>query len=305
VGVREDGVNLLDPETGLRAGIGYSKIRVPVQRTSYYTPGRMMQRVVAGPGVFSEALVEIPRVYAKGESRSLDWYKAPLRTGPTRRADGSEERLTERQGNLIGAAITLWNSGDPDRWAESNFGDAFDTELFVNGESLGATGWMGGVWDVPAGTHDFRLKTLGFKWNVGPPFNAGWHMWHGIETNNYFRSATPGDNELHVLPVLLPTYNLDVDMFNLAPATNAYKLHFGARGQRDYTAGKLKDGKAWVSFDDGNTWREVPVAVDGDGFVATVDQSAAAGGYVSLKVEMSDSLGAKVDQMIIRAYGVK
>lgn len=83
------------------------------------------------------------------------------------------------------------------------------------------------------------------------------------ETSNWFRSAKRSDNELHVLPVLLPTYGLEVDDYNLAAAVADFRVRFGAVGQRDYVAGELSAGRAWVSLNDGATWTETPVARDG------------------------------------------
>ena len=43
----------------------------------------------------------------------------------------------------------------------------------------------------------------------------------------------------------------------------------------------------------------------GDRFFATVDQSAAAGKNVSLRVDVTDEHGNGVRQIIVRAYGVQ
>ena len=60
-----------------------------------------------------------------------------------------------------------------------------------------------------------------------------------------------------------------------------------------------------MSFDDGATWTDVTVTRSGDRFFATVDQSAAAGKNVSLRVDVTDEHGNGVRQTIVRAYGVQ
>jgi hypothetical protein len=54
-----------------------------------------------------------------------------------------------------------------------------------------------------------------------------------------------------------------------------------------------------ASFDDGRTWRAVPVA----GAVATIDHPRAAR-FVSLRAKAADANGNTVEQTTIRAYGV-
>jgi hypothetical protein len=49
----------------------------------------------------------------------------------------------------------------------------------------------------------------------------------------------------------------------------------------------------------------VPVVGNGHGLTATVDNSKAPGGYVSLRVDMTDQNGATVEQTTTRAYGVR
>jgi hypothetical protein len=58
------------------------------------------------------------------------------------------------------------------------------------------------------------------------------------------------------------------------------------------------------SYDDGATWTPVPAEFDGDTVVATVDNRPAAGGYVSVEVELTDAHGVAVTQTIQRLYSV-
>ncbi|MBB4908799.1 S8 family peptidase [Actinophytocola algeriensis] len=57
-----------------------------------------------------------------------------------------------------------------------------------------------------------------------------------------------------------------------------------------------------ASFDDGQTWREVPVRADGDGWLATVDNPGS--GFVSLRAKATADGGSAVTHTFIRAYGL-
>jgi hypothetical protein len=65
--------------------------------------------------------------------------------------------------------------------------------------------------------------------------------------------------------------------------------------------------RIWASFDDGGTWKEVTVdGLDGR-FTGTVKHPALGGttGYVSLRYEITDAAGGKLEQTVIRAYALK
>ncbi|MGI5519881.1 hypothetical protein ACQEUX_02860 [Micromonospora sp. CA-259024] len=62
-------------------------------------------------------------------------------------------------------------------------------------------------------------------------------------------------------------------------------------------AGKLVSRSVEASFDDGVTWRPVPVT---DG--AVVVPQPVGSGFVSLRAKAADSEGNTVEQTVIRAY---
>jgi subtilisin family serine protease len=289
--------------------IGFQQpVDAPLTRTAYYTTGDTVWQHYAGSGgFFSEAIIDKPRTYAKGQTRTETWYKAPIRSGAYQRADGTFEHIGERQYNQIGASIDFWSDANPDHTSEpASFGDAADAELFANGVSLGDTGYPGGIWDVPAEDTSYALKMITSRFDPTGPFSNEWNMSYETDTTFRFHSSRPNGDDLVALPLLLPTYDLAVDLRNLAPATAGYQVRFGGVGERDYDAGAMTAGSASVSYDDGVTWHPVTVHPSGPGFVATVDNAAAgSGGYVSLRVDLTDANGNSVEQTIIRAYGVK
>ncbi|NUR71004.1 MAG: S8 family serine peptidase [Hamadaea sp.] len=282
------------------------KFAAPFTRTAYFTAGRQWQSLVGGAGVFSEVMLDVPRTYAAGSARTADWYKAPVRSTGTRRADWSPEHIGERQEGLIGMAMLPFGDSDPDHWSGGgSFGDGGNAELLRDGVSLGKSAWPSGLWDVPDADGAYELKVSTGRFSTNPVWYPGWNMFRRTDTSFRFRSARPSDAGLYALPLLVPTYDIPADQRSLTPARAGFQLGFGATGQRDYDAGTIVAAKAWVSVDDGTTWTEVPVARSGAGFTATVDQSAGAGKYVSLRVDLTDEHGNGVQQTIIRAYGVQ
>ncbi|MEV0273823.1 S8 family serine peptidase [Hamadaea sp. NPDC050747] len=284
----------------------YLKIGAPLTRTAYFTAGRQWQSLVGGSGFYSETMVDKPRVYTAGSVRSADWYRGPVRSTGTRRADYSPEHIGERQEGLIGMAMLPWGDSDPDHFSQGgSFGDIGNAELLRDGVSLGTSAWPSGLWEVPDGDGAYELRVMTARFSTNQAWYPGWNMYRSTQTAFRFRSARPSDSGLYALPLLVPTYDIPADQRSLTPAAAGFQLGFGATGQRDYDAGALVAARAWVSFDDGTTWVEVPVTRSSTGFTATFDQSAAAGKYVSLRVDLTDEHGTGVQQTIVRAYGVQ
>ncbi|NUT34878.1 MAG: hypothetical protein HOV79_17615 [Hamadaea sp.] len=277
----------------------------PLERASYVSAGLLTQRYVGGSSIRDELMYAAPRIAAAGSVRAEDWYRGPMRSTGTRRADLSPEHIAERQEGLIGAAMLVWGDTDPDHYGMSGFGDVGNAELFADGVSLGQSAWPQGLWDVPDADAAYQLRVTTMRFNPGAPNHPNWSLFYGTETQFRFRSQRPSDAGLYALPILVPSYDIGVDTRNLAPADAAFEVGFGAGGQRDYDAGQITAAQAWVSFDDGTTWQEVTVTRKGAGFVTTVDQSSAAGKNVSLRVDLTDEHGNGVRQTIIRAYGVR
>jgi hypothetical protein len=67
----------------------------------------------------------------------------------------------------------------------------------------------------------------------------------------------------------------------------------------------VQDVSLLVSYDDGASWRRVPVTRTPTGrWRATVTHPDEPGGLVSLRLLAHDSLGQRVDLTSVRAYGL-
>ncbi len=180
-------------------------------------------------------------------------------------------------------------------------GPATGVELFADGESLGESSWFGeGVWNVPAGERDYELV---YDLRHYLRSFSTWTTPHTSETRWTFRSRDSAEPQ--TLPLLFPDYDLDVDLTNTASADRRYPVRIGFEPNPGYEMGRLTSAKAWVSYDEGETWERLPVVLRRKNLTATVDNLPAAGGAVSLKVKAVDAHGVGVTQSINRLYRVE
>ena len=106
------------------------------------------------------------------------------------------------------------------------------------------------------------------------------------------------------LPVLTATWDLDLDLANAAAAGREFPLRLMARNQ---TGAPVTAARAWVSFDDGGTWKAVPLS-GGDGtYRGSVRHPRLEDttGTVSLRYEITDAGGSSLEQTVYRAYLLK
>jgi hypothetical protein len=214
--------------------------------------------------------------------------------------------MAERQNNLIGAAFPYYRDAAGHYTFSSDFGDFGTATLYENGTSLGQQPFAAGQWVVSTGPADYRLNVFTNKGTAGTVQAPNWRMSTRTVTDFEFHSRRPADNDtVAVLPLVIPSYNLPLDEYNLTAAAPGFQITVTGAGQADYDAGRIVAAGVWTSLDDGTTWVEAPVSASDGSYVATVDNSSAAGGNVTLRVQLTDEHGAKVTQDVYRAYGVR
>jgi subtilisin family serine protease len=293
---------------GSRVFVGNLKqdLNAPQRRTSYYTPGVYWEPMSTSGHTWTEYLASPPTAFDAGERTSTTWYRQPIPTGLNIGPDFQPSRVGERQANLFGVAFPHYQDPEGHYTYITDFGDAGNANLWENGVELGHQIFPSGQWTVSTGPADYRLRIETTKFNGGTSQSPNWRMSTKTVTNFEFPSQRPADDDAVVpLALVIPSYDLPLDDYNLAAPATGFQLTVWGAGQPTYDAGRIVSAKVWTSVDDGVTWVEAPVAPSGDKYVATVDNSAAAGKYVSTRVELTDEHGAKVTQEIIRAYGVR
>jgi hypothetical protein len=112
-------------------------------------------------------------------------------------------------------------------------------------------------------------------------------------------------DDMETLPVVDVRYDVDVDLTNAVTAGKPYTATFTPGYQPGYTGprGPFRV-EAWVSHDDGATWRSSGVdhtRGSGAEFRLLAPRNAE---FVTLRVKVTDAAGNSVDQTITRAWQV-
>ncbi len=276
---------------------------VPGARTAYVTADVPVRQTVVHPDgtswYWGTPMSSATRPLDPGSTTAETWYGAGLRPAVPADELGRYDPAG-RVGNVIWTNLPAWADSQPGHYAWNGLNDLGNMELFANGQSLGAWGFYGqGQWDVPAAPTDLELVYELVRYDRG---HSTWMSPLYTQTSWRFNSSAADDGR--ALPLLFPTYDVDVDARNRAAAVDGYRVEVGVEATPSYLPGALTEAAAWVSYDDGATWAEVPATLDGDTVVATVDNRPAAGGHVSFKVELTDAKGLSLTQWTQRLYGV-
>ncbi|MFC0505390.1 S8 family peptidase [Micromonospora costi] len=169
-----------------------------------------------------------------------------------------------------------------------------DVNLYRNGVKIGEANQTPWTWDVPAQKGDYRLTA---SFHSDPAFTLS----TVVDAEWTFTSAHVGDGELVKLPLTAIRFTPDLDIDNRAPAGRLFPIPLSLDRQVGAAPGRTRTLTVEASFDDGGTWRTLPVLRTGEKGVAWVHNPAGSG-FVSLRANATDSSGNTVKQTIIRAY---
>ncbi|MFI6482194.1 S8 family peptidase [Nonomuraea sp. NPDC050663] len=277
---------------------------VPGKRLSLYSPDVTFEQIAfrGSHPLWRETWYDIPRTYRPGQKRSATWLRLPSMTGVF-----PGYHIAERQGDLIGYSTSRWKDSDPDHYgAGAYFGDAGNLTLSKDGQVLETSAWPFGQFLITDGTYELTSRQLRFGSYDGGDQGA-------MTTTTYrFTTTRPEGEEVVALPFLVVGYDAEVDSRNTAAPEAGFPVRISVAGQSDYDAGAMTSVKAWVSTDDQkvwaedeSAWSEVPVAFRDGAWVASVDNAAATGKHVSIKVSAVDSHGNAITQVVNRLYGVR
>jgi len=269
-------------------------VQAPLRRTEYYTPGSW--RILFGNDVSrNQAAAELN--LHPGANPEVSWDKAvvgPALTGPT---PGYADRpWVNRQGDVIDVLLPMY----VDAAGHSKSVDDYDavtgsTSLYRNGRLVGTVAEPGrGQFPVPAEAGTYRLTASAThnhpSWKLSTKVSGSWT----------FRSGT--EPTRRALPLLGMLLDAPVDLTNTVPVGDRQPVRVSVHRQDGVTERPIAAVKVAVSYDDGRSWRAVPVLRDGAGWRALVPHDRA--GYVSLRASATDVDGNAVEQTVIRAYRV-
>jgi subtilisin family serine protease len=264
--------------------------QLPFTRTEYYDPG-------AGyGGQFAEWSAENQLVgsestayttYQAGRSYRERWNTAVFAPSlPVGAASANAWSGVVRNGNRLVLDVPMFGDGA----GHTGWGSTpSSATLYRDGTKIGETdGTRYGTIDMPSDEGAYRLELHAER---GAPY--------ALSTRNdtvwTFRS---GQTDAPVaLPLWTVRFSPDVDQNNAVRPGAVHAVPVTVTPQSDADVGTRARLKVEASFDDGATWRQVPVV----GGAAKIPHPRG-NGFVSLRATAADSDGNTVTQTVVRAY---
>ncbi|MFJ6676440.1 S8 family serine peptidase [Actinosynnema sp. NPDC091369] len=166
------------------------------------------------------------------------------------------------------------------------------TTLYRDGTKIGEIAEPGGQFTVPDGPARYRaevdlVRRPGIS-DLSTRVTGAWT----------FRSAAAPDGAMRRLPMSVVRFAPRLDPTGGTPAGRLLRIPLTVEQYQGADNGRVRAVEVDVSFDDGKTWRKVPVV----GGAALVRNAGEAGGYASLRAKGSDSKGNTFEHSVIRAY---
>ncbi|MET7984340.1 S8 family serine peptidase [Streptomyces sp. NPDC005281] len=284
-------------------GIGFQeRIDYPAERTDYVSTGTgqtWMESVNVGTGALEERSGLV--AYRGGSHATLNWFKPVWHPWLGTGLGWGQQRA----GNQIQFNTPGWGDSGPDH---TGFGDVWSdetgmtqaTEVYQDGVLVyDGKSSAGYVWDAPADEHTYKVVTDTTldpaRWKLSTKGHSEWTV----------RSAATPEDHFTFLPLINLGYDLDTD---LAGDVRGRKVPVSVyaeyvKGAPD--TGTIGGGRLEVSYDDGATWKAVPLTDGGKvRWKGTLDVPRDAQ-FVSLRASAHDDRGGTVGQEIIRAAGVR
>ncbi|MGW2785210.1 S8 family serine peptidase [Streptomyces populi] len=284
-------------------GLGFQeRIDYPARRTDYVSTGTgqtWSESVNVGAGALEErgGLVS----YRGGTRDTLDWFKPVWRPWLGTGLGWGQQRAGDRiQFNTPG-----WGDSGPDHtgsgdvWSDDSGMTQF-TEVHQDGVLLSRQrGSAVYVRDAPADEHTYEVVTDTAldpgRWRLAVRGRTEWTV----------RSAATPEDHLTFLPLINLGYDLGTD---LAGDVRRGRVPVGIHAEYVKGApdtGTITGGGLEVSYDDGTTWKTVPLTGEGEArWKGTLDVPREAR-FVSLRAFAHDDRGGSVDQETVRAAGVR
>jgi hypothetical protein len=251
-------------------------------RVNYFFSWESMNPLMGG-------MIQAPRRYHPGERVRDDWYAPVIRPAIPRGVPGFE---SVRDGDMLRIRIPTLSDGPGEHYGFLDEGEpeSATAKLYRNGQLVteAPDAWR----DFPASADpatyrlDLRVQRSNPDWTFSTRTDTSWT----------FRS----ERNTATLPLLQVDYRVPTDLSNQHRAGRKATIELSVRNQKGPVPARPK---AWVSYDDGATWREVSVNQRGQ-TVIDHPRLERTNGFVALRVRATDHAGNSVDQTVLRAYGL-
>ncbi|MEU3508436.1 S8 family serine peptidase [Streptomyces longwoodensis] len=284
-------------------GIGFlERVGLPAVRTDHVStgPGQLWhESVTAADGALEERSGLV--AYRGGSHPVLNWFRPVWHPWLGTGLGWGQQRA----GNTLQFNLPGWGDSGPDHtgfgdvWSEES-GMTQTTSVLLDGVPVDRRRGSGvSVQDAPADAHTYTVVTDtsldAGRWSRAAEGHAEWTV---------RSSATPEDHWTY-LPLLNLSFAVDTDLAGDVRGGTRVPVGLGAR----YVVGAAGTGTPGggtlaVSYDDGATWRPVPLTGGAGTWHGTlaVPRDAAS---VSLRASAHDDRGGSVTQTLVRALGVR
>ncbi|MCX4853945.1 S8 family serine peptidase [Streptomyces canus] len=267
-----------------------NNVRLGTERTEYYnvSDNRIRHAVYPDSKANRPQWDSLQTFDKAGKLPTEDWLRPVVRP-----AANEQYGLSQRTGDKLTFAVPELSDATPGHYGSvDNVQDTAKGTLYADGQLVGDTALGGlGTFDVPAAKASYRLVLDARR-------TADWAA-YSTGTHTEWSFASAHTDRQTALPLLSVDYDVDgLDLLGRAEAGHRSKLGLSVRNQSgSLTASSLK---AWVSYDDGTSWKEVKVK---RGELKLKHPKGATS--VSLRVRAADRNGNAVDQTVLRAFGLK
>ncbi|MHA5050538.1 S8 family serine peptidase [Streptomyces sp. SD15] len=222
------------------------------------------------------------------EKTTENWLRQVIRPGTS-----EEYGLSERTGDKLTMSVAELTDSTPGHYGYINGTDSTAKgKLYADGQLVGDSTFGGyGIFDVAADKASYRF-------DLDVQRRAAWAKYStSTHTEWTFASAhTDTSTALPLLTVGIAPKGLDL----LNRADKGRELEIGLPVANQLGSVKASSLKAWVSYDDGTSWKEVKVQGGKARFKAAKGAES-----VSLRVRAADRDGNGIDQTVLRAFGLK
>jgi subtilisin family serine protease len=277
--------------------------RLPFTRTEYYNADggvhwqpffEEWQPVAGDPFPRTLATADAPATaYRAGRSYAEQWNHAVF--GPSLPDSRWPDLWVSRVGDTMQVFPPLYGDG-AGRAGLSTVESGY-VKVYRNGKKIAETPEPGGAFEVPAGQARYRIE-------VGATRAAPHVLSTRVDVAWTFRSAHVSGADPLRLPLSAIRFTPPLDATNAAPAGRRFIIPLVVQRQPGSAATACKSLTVQVSYDDGRTWKAVPVvARDGKGLAVVTHPDRV--GFVSLRATATDTAGNRVEQTVIRAYRLR
>ncbi|MFD9697886.1 S8 family serine peptidase [Lentzea sp. NPDC059081] len=266
---------------------------LPLRLKEYYTPGvewsgSLLEFTKLGEyPLLGYQFSAVPRVFQLGRTVTEHWNSAVY--GPGVPNDPRYVRYAGRAGDLLRLDMPMFSS----QGMNGTSAHTGRTTVTLDGKVISDEPYSGyaAIQNVPAEKKRYQAHTEATRDSLSSRITADWS----------FTSEHVTGDAYQPIPLLAVRFAPQLDTSNRAGRVQTVPITVERNGTGTVT--NIKDPAVQVSYDEGKTWKPVPLRKTRSGWAVTLVHPHWAKN-VSFKARAADS-GGEVQQTIIRAYDLK